>query len=270
NKAVDSLHESKSDFEICVELAPRLGIPDYSEKTEDEWVKEILEDPEGMAKYPNELDPLAEGMSVGQGETNEIPDYDTFRKKGYYKFPLKEPIVVFKEQIEDPVNNPFPTPSGKIEIYSQTLADLNNPELPPIPKYFEPWEGPADPLKNKFPLQFINSHPRHRVHSSLATIPWLMETEPQRIWINPVDAEERGINDWDNVRIFNDRGVVIIPARLTETIMPGVVFMTEGAWYNPDENGVDRGGCANVLTRDAYSPEGAFCSNTCLVQVEKA
>jgi len=271
SKAIESLHESKSDFEICVELAPRLGILNYSDKTEDEWVREIIEHPEEVDKYPNELEGLAKEMKESAMRVPEhIPSYAAFKKEGFYKIPLKEPVIPFKKQVEDLDSNPFPTPSGKIEIYSHRLADLNNPELPPFPKYLEPWEGPADPLTKRYPLQLIAGHYKTRAHSSLYNIPWLRELEPQRVWINSVDAGARGINDWDDVRIFNDRGECIIPARVTETIMPGVVFMGEGAWYNPDENGVDRGGCPNVLTKDEYSPAGSFCCNTCLVEMEKA
>ena len=88
--------------------------------------------------------------------------------------------------------------------------------------------------------------------------------------MNPADALGRDIKDGDMVKIFNDRGTMIIPANVTERIMPGVVDVPEGAWFNPDENGIDRGGCANVLTRDGCSPGGAFTSNTALVQIEKA
>ncbi|GAI76147.1 unnamed protein product, partial [marine sediment metagenome] len=90
------------------------------------------------------------------------------------------------------------------------------------------------------------------------------------VTINPADALPRDIADGDKVRVFNDRGEMIIPARVTRRIMPGVVDVPEGAWYDPDENGVDRGGCANVLTRDDSSPGGALPINTALVQVEKA
>ncbi len=87
--------------------------------------------------------------------------------------------------------------------------------------------------------------------------------------MNTADAEARSIKNGDSVRVFNDRGEVVIPARVTQRIMPGVVDVPQGAWYEPDEKGVDRGGCANVLTKDAYSPGGSYPYNTSLAQVEK-
>ena len=89
------------------------------------------------------------------------------------------------------------------------------------------------------------------------------------ISINPLDAEERGIKDGDIVRAFNDRGAMLIPANVTERIMPGVVAIPQGAWFDLDENGVDRGGCSNTLTKNVTSPAGAFAPNTALVQIEK-
>jgi len=100
-------------------------------------------------------------------------------------------------------------------------------------------------------------------------VPWLKELDPQRLWMNTVDAKARGIKDGDKVIVFNDRGKVAIPAWVTERIMPGVVCIYEGGWYNPDDNGIDHGGCANVLTRDEYSAGGASTMNTALVQVKK-
>jgi anaerobic selenocysteine-containing dehydrogenase len=87
--------------------------------------------------------------------------------------------------------------------------------------------------------------------------------------MNTIDAESRGIRNGDPVRVFNDRGEVRIPAWVTERIMPGVVALPQGAWYRPDEKGVDHGGCANVLTRNRTSPGGGFTPHTALVQVEK-
>ena len=97
----------------------------------------------------------------------------------------------------------------------------------------------------------------------------MREIESQSVWISTQDAVIRDIKDGDEVRVFNDRGIVAIPARVTERMMPGVVSIAEGAWYAPDPEGVDKGGCANILGRDEHSPGGAFCANTCLVQIEK-
>ena len=242
NKAIDPIYESKTDIEICEELADRLGITNYNDKTEDEWLREAAKSVEA------------------------IKDYDDLKRKGVLEVELSE-YVPFKEQIEDPKNNPFPTTSGKIEIYSQTLADLNNPQLPPIPKYFEGWEKP---LIEKYPLRLMSAHAHTHVKSQFHNIPWLRELEPQRLWINPIDARARGISDGGLAKVFNDQGQMLIPARVTERIMPGVTFLPDGAWFAPDENGVDRGGCANVFTTDKPSPGGAFACNSSLVQVEKA
>ncbi|MFC2003742.1 molybdopterin-dependent oxidoreductase [Chloroflexota bacterium] len=244
-KVIEPLHESKSDFQIFTALAERLGITNYSDKTEEEWIRQMVE--------------------TGGG----IPDYETFKREGIYKVPLSEPYIAFKAQIEDPANNPFPTPSGKIEIRSQQMADWKNTEIPPIPKYIEPPEGPTDPLREKYPLQLITTHFNRRAHSVFENIPWLKELEPQAVKLHTSDAEARSIKDGDTVRVFNDRGAIIIPAKVTERIMPGVVDIPQGAWYDPDENGVDRGGCCNVLTKEGTSPGGAFITNTCLVQVTK-
>jgi anaerobic dimethyl sulfoxide reductase subunit A len=243
NKAVDSLGQSKSHFEIATELAVKLGVSDYAEKTEDEWLREVSKD---------------------------ISDYDTFRKEGTCRAKLDKPFVALEKQISDPVNNPFPTPSGKIEIYSKEIADLDDQKLPPIPKYIEAWEGPNDPLRTKYPLQLITTHGFRRTHSQFDNVPWLRELYVQAITINTGDAQVRSIKGGDRVRVFNDRGQMIIVANVTERIMPGVVEIPQGAWYNPDENAVDRGGSANVLTRDGVETAAAFPSNSALVQVEKA
>ena len=83
------------------------------------------------------------------------------------------------------------------------------------------------------------------------------------------DADARGIADGDMVRVFNDRGETRLPARVSSRIMPGVVDLPEGSWYDPDENGVDWGGNPNVLSKDETSPGGSFPSNTGLVEVAK-
>ncbi len=244
-KVIEPRGECKPQREIARELAARLGIANYDEETEEGHLR-------GLAKKAG------------------IPDYDAFREKGIHRIRLPEPYVAFKKQIEDPGNNPFPTPSGKIEIYSQQLADMGNELIPPIPKYIEPWEGPNDPLAEKYPIQLITNHSKRRALAKWDTIPWLRELIPQAIVINPDDAKARGIRNGDMVRVFNDRGEVRVPARVTSRIMPGVAILPSGAWYNPDKDGVDIGGCANVLTSDKPSAGGSYCYNSVLVQIARA
>ena len=245
NQVIEPLGESKPPWLIAAELAKRMGIDGYMDRSEEE----ILEE---------------------RARNNGVSDYHRFKKRGVYRLKMLVPHVAFKKQVEDPANNPFPTPSGKIEIYSQQWADLGIPGLAPIPKYIESWEGRSDPLAKKYPLQLITTHLKRRALSQFDNIPWLKELQDQAVLINTEDARARGICDGDMVRVFNDRGEILIRARVTERIMPGVVDVPHGAWYAPDRNGVDRGGCANVLTSEEHSPGGSIAYNTALVEVAQA
>ena len=100
NKVIDSLYESKSHFDIAVELAARLGIPDYSDKTEEEWLREVVEG------------------------CKDIPDYDSSKEKASTRLSFQSHSLPLRSRLRTQLNNPFPTPSGKIEIYSQQLADM--------------------------------------------------------------------------------------------------------------------------------------------------
>ncbi|MFC1858756.1 molybdopterin dinucleotide binding domain-containing protein, partial [Thermodesulfobacteriota bacterium] len=250
NKAIESLPETKPNFEIACELAPRLGIHDFSDKDEEGWRRELVATLPDMAMH--------------------ITDYEKFKREGVWRLELKEPVISLKPYVEDPENNPLPTPSGKIEIYSQQLAELNDPELPPIPKYITSEEGPSSAYAQKYPLQLITNHCRTRAHSIFGNTSWLNDLEPQALWISCKDAQNRGITDGQMITVFNERGRAAVPAKVTERILPGVVALGQGAWYTPDEKGVDHGGCPNVLTKDEYSPGGAFISSSVLVQVERS
>ncbi len=245
NKAIDSLYESKSDLEICKELSKKLGIEP------------------GLLSLPED-----QILRIFTSPRKDIKSYDEMKRDGFYKVKVDESFVAFKEQIADPENNPFPTLSGKIEIFCEHIAELNIPNMPPIPKYLSHEEHYDAPLAKKYPLQLLTTHNKRRTHSSINMIPWLEEVEPHMVWINPIDSKSRGIEYGDLVDIFNDRGRVRIPANVTERVIPGAVVIYQGAWYNPNEEGVDVGGCGNVLTKDSRSPGGAFPMNSALVQVE--
>ncbi len=244
NQAITPQGETRSHLEMAVGLAAKLGLTLFDDMTEEGILREMI------AK-------------------TVIPDYDAFLETGLHRVPLAEPYVAFRKEIEDPVNHPFPTPSGKIEIYSQQLAEMEDPGLPPVPKYVEAWEGRNDPLAAQYPLQLVTVQCRRRAHTQNETLPWLRELQKQELQISPADAFSRGIKDGDPVKVFNGRGAIALPARITQRIMPGVVAIPAGAWYDPDAEGVDRGGNPNVLLKSTASPGGGFITNTCLVQVER-
>ena len=229
-RAIEPLGESRSQFQICAALAPKLGIRDYSDRTDEQWVEYMT------ARLTEEFNRAAAA-------------------------PQKKP--------EDSGPEPLPTPSGRVEISSSLIAQMQHRLIPPLPEYIESWESRNDPLAAKYPLQLITPHCKRRAHSQFDNLPWLRDLERQAVTMNSVDAKARGIREGDMVRIFNDRGQVVIPALVTERIMPGVVSLPQGAWYSPDNQGVDHGGCANVLTRNVSSPAGAFPSHTALVQIER-
>jgi anaerobic dimethyl sulfoxide reductase subunit A len=249
NKAIEPLGESKSQLQLCEALALKLGITDYNDKTDEAWVRSFI---------------------TKLSEADEFPDYDTLKNQGIYRFKPRKPEAVPKKEPGEKEQKPFPTPTGKIEIFSQLVANMNNPMIPSVPTYIDTWESLNDPLAGKYPLQLITPHFKRRAHSQFDNLPWLRELQQQTISINSIDAEPRGIEEGDMVRVFNERGEMLIPAEVTERIMPGVVAIPQGAWYDPDENGIDRGGCANIFTKNVTSPAGAFASNTALVQVETA
>ncbi len=125
-------------------------------------------------------------------------------------------------------------------------------------------------VAQQYPLQAIGHHTLHRVHSTHDNNDWLEEAFPQRVFINPVDATARELKDGDEVKVYNSRGTIVLPCRVTPRIMPGVVDIPQGAWYEPDENGVDHGACINVLTSHRWTPFAfGTTQHTIMVQVEK-
>ena len=177
----------------------------------------------------------------------ELPEFDEFKEKSFYVYKSHKPLVNFSENINEGV--PFNTPSGKIEIFSKTLYDMNRPEdIPGSPGHIYCAEGPEDPLKEKYPLQLIAYHTKRRCHSQNEENSLLEELDPTALWINPADASARGISDGDMTEVFNDRGIIRIPAKVTRRIAAGTVAVSEGGWYRPAVDGADVGGCINTLT----------------------
>ncbi|WP_407212141.1 selenate/tellurate reductase subunit YnfE [Enterobacter roggenkampii] len=256
--------ERKPIYWIMSEVAKRLG-PDIHQKftegrTQEQWLQYLY------AKML-EKDP-------------QLPSYDELKKMGIYK--RKDPnghFVAYKKFRENPEANPLKTPSGKIEIYSSKLAKIaatweleKDETISPLPVYASTFDGWDAPERARFPLQLFGFHFKARTHSSYGNVDVLKAACRQEVWLNPVDAEKRGIKNGDTVRVFNDRGEVRIEAKVTPRIMPGVSAMGQGAWHDANMSGdrVDHGSCINTLTTHRPSPLAkGNPQHTNLVQIEK-
>jgi anaerobic dimethyl sulfoxide reductase subunit A len=242
-QAIQPMYECRNDMDIFADLARRVGIVGYNDKSEDEWLRELTRD--------------------------AIDDFDAFAEQGLARLPAPEDAVAFARQIRDPEHHPFTTPSGKIEIYSMAIAAKPDPyglgRIPPIPTWIPPQK--ADP---RYPLELCTPKSRARTHSVHGNQEILARADRDDVWMHPADAAKRGLTHGQRVRVFNGRGATILPVRVTDRIAPGVVSIKEGAWFTPDAGGVDQRGCANVLTDDRSAPCGATTYNTCLVEVEPA
>ncbi|MDO4466981.1 MAG: molybdopterin-dependent oxidoreductase [Bacillota bacterium] len=224
--------------------------PLFGCRFEYEWISLVAKEL-GLEEAFNEGRNFEEWLRYGYEQTRkhepDLPDYAQFKKEGGYFYTNAKPFIAYQRQIENGL--PFSTPSGKIEIFSPSLVALENPnEIPAIPKYVASLEGVEDPLKERYPLQLIGYHTKRRCHSIHDQNEFLEKVDPPALWVHPEDAAKRGIEQGDTILVYNDRGQVRIPAKVTKRIVPGVVAMSQGGWYTPDKNGVDIRGSINVLT----------------------
>ena len=238
-KVAEPPGEARSDYAICAAIAEKLGIAEaYTEgRSERDWVEWA------MGEYRRRTFPALPTLASMEA-TNA----------GVYSVPVVKPAVAFEEFRRDPRKAPLPTPSGKIEIFSHQLHSMGQPAIPAVPKYIQEWESPFGAEARRFPLQMVSHHSLARTHSTMAGVDWLEEAFPQRLFINPLDAAARGLQNGDEVRVFNERGELRVKCRVTRRIMPGVVAVPQGAWWAPSPQGVDRGASANVLTSERWTP----------------
>jgi biotin/methionine sulfoxide reductase len=175
----------------------------------------------------------------------------------------------------DPDRNPLPTPSGRVELYSPTIASFGYSDCPAHPTWLEPQEWLGSGALKRYPLHLLSPQPRNRLHSQYDHADYsaaakVAGREPVRI--NPCDARVRGIRSGDVVRLFNDRGQCLAGAVITADVRQGVVVLATGAWYDPvAPGGLDRHGNPNVLTLDKGTSRLAQApsSGTVLVELER-
>lgn len=263
-KAVEPVGESRSDFDTFSELSKRLG-----------FQQKFTEDRDEMGWLRHMYDLARQGASRSG---HELPSFDAFWEDGHFEFPeAGEPKVLFDAFRENPGANPLKTPSGKLEIFSETIAGFDYDDCPGHPTWIEPGEWLGSEDTGSFPLHLISNAPAHRLHSQLdcGTVSRAAKIggrEP--VCMNPSDAEARAIHGGDIVRVFNNRGACLAGAVVSDAIRPGVVQLATGAWYDPVDataGSLDKHGNPNVLTRDkgASKLTQTCTAQSTLVEIER-
>ena len=261
-------HGAKDDYQIFTDLCKAYAdglAAAYTDggKTEMDWIKEFYE---GAASAVNANTALGVQM----------PSFEQWWEKNepteFYETPESAAYVSFEDFRNDPVLQALGTPSGLIEIYSDTIAAMNYKDCGAHPMWFEPveWLGMKDkPAK----FHLLSLHPLDRLHSQQSNTSnrkryAVAGREP--VLINTEDAKELGIKQGDLVRVYNARGEILAGANVSDDIMRGVVQIFEGAWYDPNAEGLCKNGNPNVLTIDLPTSELANgnISHTALVNIE--
>ena len=272
-KCIEPVGESMSDYEIVCKIAEKMGLLEKytGGKTADEWVK----------------------LSFENSGVQDMITYEEFDENEYFVIPTEEDWEKHTPGLgnfyTDPDNNQLKTPSGKIEFCSQNLTKHfpDDRERPPVPHWVEKGESHDERLSGerakKYPLLIMSNHGRWRVHAQCDDITWTREIETCKVtgpdgykyeplWINPADAASRGIRNGDVVNVYNERGVVLGGAYVTDRMMPGVVYMDHGARYDPIVPGeIDRGGAINTITPHNLTSKNAtgMVVSSFLVEVEQ-
>ncbi len=243
-RAIDPVAESRSDYDIFTGLSERCGVKDkFTEgRNEQAWLRHLYDESAVRARK----------FDI------ELPSFEAFWAEGLIEIPAPlEPPVMMKKFREDPVTNKLPTPSGKIEITSPTIASFGYDDCPGHPAWFAPAEWLGSPLAKKYPLHLMSHQPSTRLHSqydhgSVSIASKIQGREA--ITLHPQDAAARGIKAGDVVRVFNDRGACLAGVKISDGVRQGVAVLPTGAWFDPldvtQNNSLEIHGNPNVLTLD--------------------
>ncbi len=215
HKVIEPLYESKNDYDIFCALSDKLGfLAKFSlGRSSDEWIDFFIRE-------------------------SAVTDTAEFKRTGIFDGGTHKRIGL-KSFTDDPLANPLPTPSGRIEISADFLEKAGLARNP-VCRITSPGMD--------FPLRLISPHPRYRMNSSFANIPWFLEKEEQVLLINSDDAVKRNISTGQTAAVYNEVGRIHIKTMVSNDIMPGVVCLPQGAWPVLNENGTDIAGSPNMLT----------------------
>jgi biotin/methionine sulfoxide reductase len=268
HRAIPPQGQARNDFDMLADVADALGYRDRFTEQRDEgaWLRHLYDRWRQQCAW--------------QGF--EAPDFDRFWADGFVEIPPPEPAesyTQFADFAADPAEHPLETPSGKVELFSETIAAMGYADCPGHPVWIEPreWLGAAEATRDH-PLHLLSYQPATRLHGQLdpgrvAAADKIQGREPIRM--HPEDAAARGLSDGAVVRVFNARGACLAGLRLDSSLLRGVVAMATGAWFDPLEPGVPGSLCVhgnpNVLTPDIGTSRlgQGPSAQSCLVQVER-
>ena len=257
DQAIEPVGQARDDHEILRGIAAEMGVEEaFTEgRSPEEWQRWIWE--------------VSRQQAAGQRV--ELPDWESLQRDGWVKVPVPDkPTVMLDAFRTDPEANPLATPSGRIEIFSQTIADFGYDDCPGHPAWMEPteWLGRAAPDD----LHLISNQPRNKLHSQLDHGAVSQADRPKGVepmMMHPRDAAVRGLIEGQIVKIHNTRGACLAELRISDMIRPGVIQIATGAWLDPDGD-LCRRGNPNVLTCDKGTSRLAQgpVAHSCLVKVE--
>jgi anaerobic selenocysteine-containing dehydrogenase len=210
-QAIAPLGESKSNWDVMGLLAQAMGFNEpWLHQSADEVIEEVL-----IATAAH--NPALQNITLAQLKTGGA-------------VPLNLEIVTPFADLH------FPTPSGKVELYSQTLA---NAGIDPSPGWRDDHDDALPPTQNPEPasasLNLITGAAHHFVTSSMANQASLLKCEGTPfVEIHPADAAARGIGSGDTVIVENERGWCKLRAVVTEAVRPGVLVSPKGRWAKLD------------------------------------
>ena len=265
HQAVPKQHQARDDFSIFADIADALGVREQFTEQRDEaaWLRVLY----------------ARVHQAAAGKGVDLPGFEEFWDRGHVLIPVPdEPFTPFADFARDPQAHKLATPSGRIEIYSETIAGFGYDDCPGHPVWMQPREYLGSPLTARYPLHLLSSQPANRLHSQLdqarvAQASKVQGREP--LWMHPDDAAARGLAAGDVARVFNDRGACLAGICLTTDLLRGVVMLPTGAWFDPAMAGEPGTICVhgnpNILTQDVGTSKlgQGQVAQSCLVEIAR-
>ena len=261
-QALPPQFDARSDHAIFAGLASVLGIAEaFTEnKSERDWLKDMWMRSQSLAEQ--------------QGFT--LPTFEEFESKGLYRLPEEPRVRDWMTNFrENPKRSPLGTPSGKLELYSATIAEFGYDDCPGHASWLEPQEW-QDTDRSRYPLHLLSPQPKRRLHSQYDQSKFSQDGKihgREVLTMHPEAAAERQLKAGALVRVFNERGACLAGLSLDVNQRKDTVTLPTGAWFKPcPTSGVEQNGNPNVLTRDKGTSRLAQgpSAHTCLVEVESA